>query len=92
MVSITSIPQFTPMPLGHISELFDYPDWVFQIKHDGFRALAYMDDACTLVSRKAHTSSSRSCQRVSAQSVFSPAALDGEIVCLDDNGRPQFND
>ncbi len=33
---------------------FDHPKWIFEIKYDGFRALAYVRDAeCSLVSRKA---------------------------------------
>jgi hypothetical protein len=33
----------TAMPLGQQSKAFDDPDWVFEIKHDGFRALALID-------------------------------------------------
>jgi bifunctional non-homologous end joining protein LigD len=32
---------------------FDHPDWVFELKHDGFRALAQIADGrCNLISRK----------------------------------------
>src|SRR5258706_12364995 len=32
---------------------FDHPDWVFELKHDGFRALAHIADGrCSLISRK----------------------------------------
>jgi bifunctional non-homologous end joining protein LigD len=33
----------TPMPLGQQSKPFDDPDWLYEIKHDGFRALALID-------------------------------------------------
>jgi len=29
-----------PMPLVRAPEAFDHPDWLFELKHDGFRALA----------------------------------------------------
>jgi hypothetical protein len=32
-----------PMPLVRIPEPFDHPDWLFELKHDGFRAVAYVD-------------------------------------------------
>jgi hypothetical protein len=31
------------MPLGRIRHAFDYPDWLFELKYEGFRALAYID-------------------------------------------------
>ena len=27
------------MPLGRRRELFDHPDWIYELKYDGFRAL-----------------------------------------------------
>jgi ATP-dependent DNA ligase len=32
--------SFQPMPLLHRRDAFDYPDWLFELKYDGFRALA----------------------------------------------------
>ena len=80
------------MPLGRLPEPFDHPDWVFEIKYDGFRALAYVDDVCSLVSRKAHTFKFPELSASIAAAVPCPVVLDGEIVCLDDGGRPQFYD
>jgi bifunctional non-homologous end joining protein LigD len=33
-----------PMRLSRRLEPFDHPDWVYEIKFDGFRALAYVED------------------------------------------------
>ena len=34
-------------------ELFESTEWLYELKHDGFRALAYADDGrCRLVSRR----------------------------------------
>jgi ATP-dependent DNA ligase len=39
-----------PMPLIRVGAAFDHSDWIFELKHDGFRALAIVDGyACTLV-------------------------------------------
>src|SRR5262249_26376532 len=44
-----------PMRLASRREPFDDPDWLYEIKYDGFRALAQIESgACQLVSRKGH--------------------------------------
>jgi hypothetical protein len=43
------------MPLASVSDPFDDPDWFYEPKYDGFRALAYIDRKhCQLVSRRGH--------------------------------------
>jgi ATP-dependent DNA ligase len=43
------------MRLAVLREAFDHPDWVFELKYDGFRSLAVWDGTTTkLVSRKHH--------------------------------------
>jgi hypothetical protein len=43
---------FAPMPLGKRVSAFNGPEWLFELKYDGFRALACFDNGrCTLVSR-----------------------------------------
>ena len=80
------------MPLARLPEPFDHPDWLFEVKYDGFRAIAYVDGTCTLVSQKGHTLTfPEPCADI-ARTASRPAVLDGEIVCLDCNGRPQFYD
>jgi hypothetical protein len=40
--------KITPLRPVDEKELFDNPEWLFELKHDGFRALAYVDRAgCT---------------------------------------------
>jgi bifunctional non-homologous end joining protein LigD len=80
-----AVPSRAPAP-------FDHPDWVFELKHDGFRALSYITDGrCTLVSRKANVYKSfvALCSELAGLRVQN-AVLDGETVCLDDEGRSQF--
>ena len=40
-----ALPNVTPMELVQQKPPFDHPDWLFEIKYDGFRSLAYIDDA-----------------------------------------------
>jgi bifunctional non-homologous end joining protein LigD len=70
-----------PMPLVRVPEPFDHPDWLFELKYDGFRALAYIDShRCRLVSRRGHEFRNKADQ----------AVLDGELVCLESDGRSNF--
>ena len=40
------------MPLQKKVSAFDHPDWVFELKYDGFRAFAYIESGeCRLMSR-----------------------------------------
>jgi bifunctional non-homologous end joining protein LigD len=44
------------MRLLRLPEPFDHPDFVFEPKLDGFRAVAHIEDGrCTLVSRNGYT-------------------------------------
>ena len=41
-----------PMALSRKAEPFSHPDWVFEVKWDGFRSLAYIENGhCRLVPR-----------------------------------------
>jgi bifunctional non-homologous end joining protein LigD len=47
------LPKLTPMQLVIAREPFDHPDWVYEVKRDGFRALAYIEGHhCKLVLRR----------------------------------------
>jgi len=80
------------MPLAVLRDPFDHPDWIFELKYDGFRALAYIEDrACRLVSRNGNVYRSFAALAQQLAGVVPGAAiLDGEIVCLDAAGAPQF--
>ena len=82
------------MPLVPIPAAFDHPDWIFELKHDGFRALAHVDGHhCTFISRTGHVY--KQFPMLADELAHSVRAgscvLDGEIVCLGPDGRSQFN-
>ena len=82
-----------PMPLLRVPEPFDHPDWLFEVKHDGFRALAHIDGhSCDLVSRNGHTFKHwpQLCEELAHAIRAHDAVIDGEIVCLDARGRSNF--
>jgi bifunctional non-homologous end joining protein LigD len=82
-----------PMPLVRIPEPFDHPDWLFELKHDGFRALAIVEGhRCRLVSRRGHpfTKWTLLCEEIAHSVRANDAVLDGEVVCLDPDGRSNF--
>jgi bifunctional non-homologous end joining protein LigD len=80
------------MELFRVEAPFDHPDFIFELKHDGFRALAYIAEGkCSLISRKNHAYKSFAPLRESlGQLRAKNAILDGEIVCLDGEGKSQF--
>ena len=46
------LPRIRPMRLRLVREPFDHPDYIFELKHDGFRAVAYLQNGeCKLISR-----------------------------------------
>ena len=46
-------PRFDTAQLSLVRTPFDDPDFLFELKHDGFRALAHIwDGNCELISRK----------------------------------------
>ena len=89
------LPQFQPLALSRARAPFCEPDWVFELKWDGFRSLLYSDrDSVRLVSRKGNIFKSfpRLCEGLARDLKGRRCVLDGEIVCLDSRGKPQFRD
>ena len=91
---IDPLPSIIPAKLARSLEAFDHADWLFELKHDGFRSLAYLEDGrCRLVSRHRNVYKSFETLRESLSTLKAKTAiLDGEIVCLDVNGCSQFKE
>ena len=88
------MPTFlTAMRLLRIPEPFDHPDFIFEPKMDGFRALAVVEGHhCQLVSRNGHVFRSwpQLAEEIAHAVRTRHAVLDGEICCLDPDGRSNF--
>jgi bifunctional non-homologous end joining protein LigD len=87
------LPRFDTAQLTLFRTPFNDPDFLFELKVDGFRALAYIDDGvCELVSRRRnHYKSFKELQESLGQLRVKNAIIDGEIACVDEEGRSQFN-
>jgi bifunctional non-homologous end joining protein LigD len=84
-----------PMPLIRVADSFDDVDWVFELKHDGFRALAHVErHQGTLVSRRGHIYRQWPMLETEIAYAVRPMScvLDGEIVALAPDGRSKFYD
>src|SRR5208283_2256506 len=80
------------MRLQRVAKPFDNPDYIFELKHDGFRAIAYIEDGeCKLVSRNLNQFKFVVLSQSLAKLPVKSAILDGKVVCLDGKGVSQFN-
>lgn len=88
------LPTIHPMRLKRIAKPFDDPDYIFELKHDGFRAIAYIEaNECRLVSRNSNAFASFAGLKKSLGKLpVKNAILDGEVVCLDHDGVSRFNE
>jgi len=89
------LPQISPSPLTSLKEPIGHPNWIYELKHDGFRGILYVDrDQACLVSRNGNKF--RRFDPLLKQVLRSlngkRAILDGEIVVLDEKGRSNFDD
>jgi bifunctional non-homologous end joining protein LigD len=90
-----SLQQFQPLPLCRARAPFCRPDWLFEIKWDGFRALLYSDkQGVRLVSRNGNIFKSFPglCEGLARDLNGRRCVIDGEIVCIDSHGKPHFRD
>jgi bifunctional non-homologous end joining protein LigD len=81
-----------PMLATLVKKPFDHPDWVFEVKWDGYRALAEIQDGKVSLYTRNHISLKQKYLPVTEalQNLGLEAVLDGEIVVVDDQGRADF--
>jgi bifunctional non-homologous end joining protein LigD len=89
----TRRPRVKPMLAMPVAEPFDRPGWLFEVKWDGFRAIADVRDGeVQLYSRNHKSLADRFPPVVAAlANLGHDALLDGEIVAVDAAGEPQFH-
>jgi bifunctional non-homologous end joining protein LigD len=83
-----------PMLAESIDQPFDGADWLFEIKWDGYRAIAFIENGQTrLLSRNQNDLTARYPElKNMAQGVKAKTAiLDGEVVALDAEGKASFS-
>jgi bifunctional non-homologous end joining protein LigD len=82
-----------PAKLTLVRQPFDHPDFLFELKHDGFRTLAYISDGhCEPISRRRNSYKSFAELRTHLAGLkVKNAVIDGELVCLDARGSQYFH-
>ena len=74
-------------------EPFDDPEWLFEFKYDGFRALCYFErGCCRFISHNGYVLSRFEALADQAGRLLDvdEAVIDGEVIAADETGRPQF--
>jgi len=83
-----------PMLATSVDKPFDDPEWLFEIKWDGYRAVAFIAKGkVRLVSRNQNDLTAQFPELNSLASLIKAdtAILDGEIAVLDEHGRSSFS-
>lgn len=83
-----------PMLATLIDKPFDDDHWLYEVKWDGYRAVVFLDGkSVRLVSRNQNdlTTAYPELQELPHLVNARTAILDGEIVALDERGRPSFS-
>ncbi|MGO9839899.1 MAG: hypothetical protein ACLPZF_01675 [Candidatus Acidiferrales bacterium] len=81
------------MRLRLVKQAFNHPDYIFELKHDGFRAVTYIQNGeCKILSRNSKALRFPSLAKNLAKLAVKDAIIDGEIICIDPNGVSRFND
>ncbi len=88
------LPRVQPIARKRIQGPFDHSEFVFELKMDGWRCLAYIENgACRLISRKQNQYKSFGPLTAAlAKLPVQNAIIDGEVVCLDGKGKSVFQD
>jgi bifunctional non-homologous end joining protein LigD len=83
-----------PMLATSVEKPFDDPEWLFEIKWDGYRGVSFITDGkVRLVSRNQNDLTAQYRELLDLPKFVNAktAILDGEVVALDDEGRASFS-
>ncbi len=79
-----TIPRYTPMLARTADAPFSSPDWIFEVKWDGIRAIAYVGETLSILSRNGKEMSGQFPELGEMRELAPGCVLDGEIVLLRD--------
>ncbi len=93
---VAPLPQkIEPMMATLATKPFDDEDWLFEIKWDGFRVQAVVDDGkVRMLTRNLNDAAAYFPRLLGAPGRWleaSQAIIDGEVVAIDEEGRPDFS-
>lgn len=83
----------TPMLIGESSEAFDSEDYIFELKLDGIRCIAYLDEGSTELRNKRNLKVNNKYPELMEihKQVKKSCILDGEVIITKD-GKPHFSE
>jgi bifunctional non-homologous end joining protein LigD len=90
-----TLPRIHPIIPVAVKQPFDDPEWFFELKYDGFRALCYIEHGRSrFISRNGNHLSRFDdlCRQLADELDVNDAILDGEVIAADETGRPRFYD
>jgi bifunctional non-homologous end joining protein LigD len=82
-----------PMLATLVNEPFDDPDWIYEVKWDGYRALAYVNKGKATLSSRNNKSFTEKYYPITAamEDWTINAVLDGEILVIEKDGKANFS-
>lgn len=85
--------NLTPMLATLASTAFDQPGWLYEIKWDGYRALAFLEKGTVEIRSRNDKSFNEKFYAVydALKKWKINAIVDGEVVVIDEEGRPVFS-
>jgi bifunctional non-homologous end joining protein LigD len=84
---------YTPMMAKLAAKVFDDPDWIYEKKLDGYRAIGHTGKKAKLISRNNIDFSSKYKPVIDElKEIEEDAVLDGELVIEDKSGKSNFQD
>lgn len=83
-----------PMLATLVDKPFDDPGWIYEVKWDGYRSIAYIQGARTVLRSRNNKAFEDKYYPIKDALARWPvrAVVDGEIVVTGDNGRSNFNE
>ena len=81
------------MECALVPRLPDGPDWTYEVKLDGYRAIGVKNSRETILYSRNHKNFNKRFPQIAEALGVLPAdaVIDGEVVALDESGRPDFH-
>ena len=86
-----SVPDYEPMLATRWPAAFDHPDWGFEIKWDGYRAIVSAEKGKVRARSRRGLDLIGPFPELTGIPIPDGVVVDGEIVAFDENGRPSFS-
>ena len=84
-------PKISPMLATLVREPFSDPDWVYEVKWDGYRIIGYVQNGkATLYSRGGQDYTSKYKAVANELAGLEDCVIDGEVVVFNPEGRPDL--